>query len=366
MIGMMDAAYFTGRKELLDFFNDLLDLNLKKIEETAPGAIACQLTELIFPRSIPLSKISWEARTDYEFIQNYKLLQVAFTKHSVQRYVDVDKLIRAKYQDNLEFCQWLKAFYDQSGTYRDDYDPMAARAKGKGGKKFNAQHGGASVSKARPAAPRVARPRPAPVVATKSRPTGAAMSPTAASMGKEKPTLHTERPARPLRERVPANEGTATSSTNNTSKSSDAATEALLADAALMKKNADLAIKVEDLEAMNEDLTATVGDLEQKNEEVTGTVADLEKAVIDIETERDFYFSKLRSVEVMLQVHQEKGDESDTANTVDKIFQILYATAEDGLEVNDAGEVVQGGVADELDGEDLVDDSLVDVSQDAI
>jgi RP/EB family microtubule-associated protein len=146
---MMDAAYFTGRKELLDFFNDLLELNLKKIEETAPGAIACQLTELIFPGSIPLAKVSWEARTDYEFIQNYKLLQVAFTKKSVQRYVDVDKLIRAKYQDNLEFCQWLKAFYDQSGTYRDDYDPMAARAKGKGGKKFNAQHGGASVSKAR-------------------------------------------------------------------------------------------------------------------------------------------------------------------------------------------------------------------------
>jgi RP/EB family microtubule-associated protein len=361
---MMDAAYFTGRKELLDFFNDLLDLNLKKIEETAPGAIACQLTELIFPGSIPLAKISWEARTDYEFIQNYKLLQVAFTKRNVQRYVDVDKLIRAKYQDNLEFCQWLKAFYDQSGTYRDDYDPMAARAKGKGGKKFNAQHGGASVSKARPPVPKVSRPRLAPVT-TKSRPTGAAMSPTAASMGKEKPTVHTERAARPLRERVPANEGTA-SNTNNTSKSSDAATEALLADAALMKKNAELAIKVEDLEQMNEDLTTAVGDLEQKNEEVTATVADLEKAVIDIETERDFYFSKLRSVEVMLQVHQEQGDEGDTAGTVDKIFQILYATAEDGLEVNDAGEVIQGVVVDELDGEGLVDDSLVDVSQDAI
>jgi RP/EB family microtubule-associated protein len=355
---MMDAAYFTGRKELLDFFNDLLDLNLKKIEETAPGAIACQLTELIFPGSIPLAKISWEARTDYEFIQNYKLLQVAFTKKSVQRYVDVDKLIRAKYQDNLEFCQWLKAFYDQSGTYSDDYDPMAARAKGKGGKKFNALHGGASLSKARPAVPKVARPRLAPV-ATKSRPTGAAMSPTAASMGKEKATAHTERTARPLRERVPANDGT--SNNTKTSKSSDAATEALLADAALMKKNAELAIKVEDLEQMNEDLTATVGDLEQQNEEVTATVADLEKAVIDIETERDFYFSKLRSVEVMLQVHQEQGDEGDTAGTVDKIFQILYATAEDGLEVNDAGEVIQGGVADELDGE-----GLVDVSQDAI
>lgn len=94
LTGMMDAAYFVGRKELLDFFNDLLDLNLTKIEQTAPGAIACQLTELIFPGSIPMSKVNWEAKSDYEFVQNYKLLQNAFNKHNVQRHVDVDKLIR--------------------------------------------------------------------------------------------------------------------------------------------------------------------------------------------------------------------------------------------------------------------------------
>ena len=37
-------------------------------------------------------------RSDYEFVSNYKLLQAAFTKNHVQRFVDVDKLIRAKYQ----------------------------------------------------------------------------------------------------------------------------------------------------------------------------------------------------------------------------------------------------------------------------
>jgi len=37
VVGMMDQAYFTGRRELLDFFNDLLELNLTKIEETASG-----------------------------------------------------------------------------------------------------------------------------------------------------------------------------------------------------------------------------------------------------------------------------------------------------------------------------------------
>lgn len=85
--GMMDAAYFIGRRELLDFFNTLLELNLAKIEDTASGAVACQMTEMIFPGSIPMSRVNWEARSDYEFVQNYKLLQNAFNKHNVQRYV---------------------------------------------------------------------------------------------------------------------------------------------------------------------------------------------------------------------------------------------------------------------------------------
>lgn len=84
-VGMMDSAYFTGRRELLEFFNDLLDLNLNKIEQTASGAVACQLTDYIFPGSIPMQRVNWEAKSDYEFIQNYKLLQVAFTKNRVQR-----------------------------------------------------------------------------------------------------------------------------------------------------------------------------------------------------------------------------------------------------------------------------------------
>jgi microtubule-associated protein, RP/EB family len=140
-IGMMDGAYFVGRKELLDFFNDLLDLNLAKIEQTCSGAVACQLTELIFPNSIPMARVNWEAKSDYEYVQNYKLLQAAFNKHHVQRHVDVDKLIRGKYQDNLEFCQWLKAFYDQAAGGRknndEEYNPRAVRARGKGGKRFN-------------------------------------------------------------------------------------------------------------------------------------------------------------------------------------------------------------------------------------
>jgi RP/EB family microtubule-associated protein len=46
----------------------------------------------MYPESIPMSKVNWAAKSDYEFVQNYKILQGGFNKHHVQRHVDVDKV----------------------------------------------------------------------------------------------------------------------------------------------------------------------------------------------------------------------------------------------------------------------------------
>merc|ERR1719221_190216 len=74
-----------------------------------------------------MRKINWMARADHEFVPNYKVLQAAFDKNSIEKHIDVGKLIRAKYQDNLEFLQWMKCYWDREGATREDYDPVCAR-----------------------------------------------------------------------------------------------------------------------------------------------------------------------------------------------------------------------------------------------
>ncbi len=215
------------------------------------------------------------------------------------RFVDVNKLIRAKYQDNLEFCQWLKAFYDQSGVFRDDYDPMAVRAKGKGGKAYNAKLNtkrGIVKAKPRPVG-HLGIPKTNPVVGSKP----------------EASSKTVPRPSRPIRPRL--------------SEESD---ESLLVDTKVSNGGSDA------LAQENERLTEEKNALLEENEtlsnqvtELTTTVTTLEEAVLETEQERQFYFDKLRNVEVLLQVYQESNTSLDveTSALMDKIFKILYAVS---------------------------------------
>lgn len=56
-IGMMDSAYFVGRKELIDWINATLQMGISKIEQTASGAVACQLLDMLHPGSVAFSKV---------------------------------------------------------------------------------------------------------------------------------------------------------------------------------------------------------------------------------------------------------------------------------------------------------------------
>jgi RP/EB family microtubule-associated protein len=58
-IGMMDKAYFVSKPELLNWFNELLCLNLTKIEQCATGAVYCGVLDALYPGTFQFSKVRW-------------------------------------------------------------------------------------------------------------------------------------------------------------------------------------------------------------------------------------------------------------------------------------------------------------------
>jgi microtubule-associated protein, RP/EB family len=107
-IGLMEGAYFVGRKEIMEWVNNTCGLNLSKVEETANGAVSCMLLDIMYPGQVPMHKVNWGAKQNFEFVSNYKILQTAFTKLRIDRHIDVDRLMSARAMDNLEFMQWFK------------------------------------------------------------------------------------------------------------------------------------------------------------------------------------------------------------------------------------------------------------------
>lgn len=279
-IGMMDPAYFVGRKAILSWINEAFELSLSKIEETASGAVACQILDALYPGELPASKIRWDAKSSHEMLENYKLIQSLFTKKGITKNVEVEKLTRGRYQDNLELCQWLKSFFEKNYT-GNSYDPVTRRQKGRG----------ADTTVSFSTVGKNAGPRILPIngSATDDMPTNTAA-----------PVSHAPKAA------------AVASPTGNMRGASTVGAS-----------------------ASNNHMSSSTGPAATKRiNELSTQVADLRLTVESLEKERDFYFGKLRDIEILLQSYNgtDKG-------TVDTIFKILYATDENAEFVAQDGDV---------------------------
>lgn len=220
-----------------------------------------------------MKRVKFRTNLEHEYIQNFKILQAAFKKMNVDKIIPIDRLIKGRFQDNFEFLQWFKKFFDANYDGRD-YDASLARDN------LPMGMGGAGAPKGNGIAAAAAVPRKAPIVSSTSR-------------DKIKPIskVTPSRPTAPMGNLERRQIG-GVGATTNASKSSS-----------------------------QNSVT------NQQVDELTNQIQDMRLHLEGLEKERDFYFSKLRDIEILCQ----EDEPTDAQNElVQRILNILYAT-EDGF-----------------------------------
>jgi len=257
-IGLQHPAFAVSKVALLQWIEETFQLKYVKVEEVASGAFYCQVLDYLYPGQMRMNLVNWNSKLDYDWLANFKLVQTVMSKNNISKPVPIDKLVKAKYQDNLEFLQWFKHFFECRAPAVDgqEYDAPARRALSKGG-------------------------------GPKGMPAPSAKKPLAATKVVAPPKVAK---ADPKEMKSP--------------KVTDVK-EAKVAKTLPEKKTA--AAEVDDGE---------LSDLTAKIQELQATTDGLEQ-------ERDFYYGKLREVEILCQ------DEDTNAFSKDKVLAILYKT-EDG------------------------------------
>ncbi|GFT75240.1 hypothetical protein NPIL_139301 [Nephila pilipes] len=246
-----------SRHEMLNWVNECLQSNYTKIEELCSGAAYCQFMDMLFPGSISLKKVKFKTVLEHEYIQNFKLLQAAFKRVGADKHIPVDKLIKGRFQDNFEFLQWFKKFFD-ANYGGQDYNPLDARngvMMGADGRGVSNKSGSTSRLTANTSQKSIARAAPSPRTTTTT--TGSRI--------------------------------------------------------AAQRSN------------------RLAGGDHQRVDELTNQLQEMKVTVDGLERERDFYYGKLRDIEVLC---QEQEMTEDKQAFIEQILEILYAT-EDGFAVPD-------------------------------
>ncbi|TDL18335.1 hypothetical protein BD410DRAFT_793381 [Rickenella mellea] len=114
-----------SRTELLGWLNEILQLNYTKVEQCGTGGAYCQIMDSVY-NDVPMARVKMNAKHEYEFIANFKIMQNLFKQKKIEKPIPVEKLVKCKMQDNLEFLQWIKKFWDANFPGHA-YDPVARR-----------------------------------------------------------------------------------------------------------------------------------------------------------------------------------------------------------------------------------------------
>ncbi|XP_017014513.1 microtubule-associated protein RP/EB family member 1 [Drosophila takahashii] len=114
-----------SRHDMLQWVNTMVQGHFKKIEELCSGAAYCQMMEMIYPNCINLKRVKMTAKLEHEYLHNLRLFQEAFNRMKVDKAVPIDRLIKGRFQDNFEFLQWFKKFFDSQAPGLENIKALA-------------------------------------------------------------------------------------------------------------------------------------------------------------------------------------------------------------------------------------------------
>lgn len=112
--------------ELLTWLNKTLQTDFSNVEQVCTGAAFCQLMDWCFPGSLDLTKVCFLCEKDEDSHSNYKILQAAFRKVGVLRFIPVETLVEKNSVVGLAFLHWFKMFFDKNRKGKE-YHPVEAR-----------------------------------------------------------------------------------------------------------------------------------------------------------------------------------------------------------------------------------------------
>uniref|UniRef100_A0A182WL91 Microtubule-associated protein RP/EB family member 1 n=1 Tax=Anopheles minimus TaxID=112268 RepID=A0A182WL91_9DIPT len=115
-----------SRIELLAWVNRTLLAEFKKVEELCTGAAYCQLMDVLFPGCLQLKRVKFCTNVEHDFLNNLRIFQNALVQLKVSKAVPIERLAKGRFQDNFEFLQWFKKFFDANYDGKE-YDPKGAR-----------------------------------------------------------------------------------------------------------------------------------------------------------------------------------------------------------------------------------------------
>lgn len=279
------AIVGASKSELLEWINSYFNLNYSKIESCGNGVPYVLIFNALYPNTINIQRLVQNPQTEFQIQNNFKLLQHGFNKVGISREVNVERLMKCRLQDNLEFLQWFgklwcdhnKDFTFASSSNRTSSRPSLV----------------SSTSRSR------------------SRQSSASSRPSLSASG-------------------------SLQAASNTAATSSVSSSTLKQSSRVGSYNTPINshhnIQRQQQQQQQQATNEQINKLKKELSSLNSTLDDMINLKNGLEIERDFYFNKLRDIEIICQdiKHSKNAANVSVLDLVNDLMEIMYTT-EDGF-----------------------------------